>query len=299
MSSFEQALAQPRSGSWRRKPIGFLSLARISNSPTVASDVLAGAALAGAFHRRVDGALVLLACALILFYTAGMVLNDLCDYAIDCRERPERPLPSGVVSRRAAAVSVVALFGVGAALLVPVGTTAFVGGVALIGMIVFYDVWHKANPLSPLVMALCRLLAYVTAFLAFATRPSAALTVWGGVLVGYLIGLTYIAKSEARPNFTRYWPVILLFLPIPVALARPSLPVVGLVALFALWVAYSISFVYRPSGRNIGGAIGRLIAGISLLDSLVLAAQGASVWVGLALLAFGLTLILQRRIKGT
>ena len=33
--------------------------------------------------------------AMALFYTAGMILNDLLDYDVDLRERPERPLPSG------------------------------------------------------------------------------------------------------------------------------------------------------------------------------------------------------------
>ena len=54
-----------------------------------------GAVLASAPRRgtvavgRRDGA----------FYTAGMILNDLLDYEVDVRERPERPLPSGAVSR--------------------------------------------------------------------------------------------------------------------------------------------------------------------------------------------------------
>ena len=34
-----------------------------------------------------------------LFYTAGMILNDVLDDDVDRRERPERPLPSGAVSR--------------------------------------------------------------------------------------------------------------------------------------------------------------------------------------------------------
>ena len=38
-----------------------------------------------------------------LFYTAGMILNDVADLEVDRRERPERPLPSGAVSRTALA----------------------------------------------------------------------------------------------------------------------------------------------------------------------------------------------------
>jgi electron transfer flavoprotein beta subunit len=45
---------------------------------------------------------------MVFFYTAGMFLNDLCDHAIDCHELPERPLPSGLVSRAEAVAAVAA-----------------------------------------------------------------------------------------------------------------------------------------------------------------------------------------------
>ena len=62
---------------------------------------------------------------------------------------------------------------------------------------------------------------------------------------------------------------------------------------------HSLSLVYRTRDRNIGGAIGRLIAGISLFDGLVLATAGAGIGVLVALAAFGSTHALQRYIKGT
>ncbi|MEM7786069.1 MAG: UbiA family prenyltransferase, partial [Planctomycetota bacterium] len=34
-------------------------------------------------------------------YTAGMVLNDYFDFEKDLVERPERPIPSGQISRKA------------------------------------------------------------------------------------------------------------------------------------------------------------------------------------------------------
>lgn len=290
--------------SWRRTVAGYLALARISNSPTVASNVLAGAALAGA--TRPDGAIALLAIALILFYTAGMFLNDLCDYAIDCREHPERPLPSGAVSRAAAGWATAALFVAGSGLLWAAGPAPFLSGLALLAVIVLYDAWHKANPLGPLVMAGARLLAYVTAFLAFAPRPSAPLLLWGALLVLYIVGLTLIAKGETGVGHgggvARYWPAAVLFLPaIAFAAGLPSPAALPLLLLFIGWVAYSISFIYRPEskGRSVGGAIGRLIAGVALFDALPLAMAGAPVGVALALAAFGLTLFLQRYVKGT
>ncbi len=283
---------------WQQRLYGYLALARISNSPTVVSNVLAGAALAGA--RQPNGTLALLGVAMVLFYTAGMFLNDLCDYAADRRERPDRPLPSGTVPRTAAAAAVVALFGAGSIVLWYVGLAPFLSGILLIGLIVTYDMWHKANPFSPLVMAGTRLMVYVVAFLAFSPRVSGSLAAAGGLLALYVVGLTYVAKSETGPSFTRYWPATLLFLPVGCfALWVPSVSMLPLLLLFAGWVAYSISFLYRSKGRSIGGGVTRLIAGIALYDALVLGAFGALSGVMLALLAFGLTLFLQRYIKGT
>ena len=45
--------------------------------------------------------------------------------------------------------------------------------------------------------------------------------------------------------------------------------------------------------------MGQLIAGISLLDALVLATTGSPLGVLLALVAFGLTLSLQHYVRGT
>jgi 4-hydroxybenzoate polyprenyltransferase len=277
---------------------GWLTLARVSNSPTVASNVLAGAALAGVVEpNRSTGLLVL---AMVAFYTAGMLLNDVCDYGWDMRHRPDRPLVVGLISRRAATVATVVLFGAGGVLLWLVGARALLIGVVLAGLIVLYDAWHKTNPFSPLVMAACRLMVYVGAFAAFAWPPTPMLAIAGGLLVAHLVGLTAIAKSEARPTVVGYWPAALLFLP-PLFFATQIGTIAPVLAVLeAAWVVYSIRFVYRPTDRRIGAAIARLIAGISLLDTLVLASLGAgTVLLVLGLAAFGLTLLLQRYVEGT
>jgi 4-hydroxybenzoate polyprenyltransferase len=296
MSSPEHALSpgQPL----RATLNGWLTSARISNSPTVVTDVLAGAALAGV--GTPGAAVVLLSAALVLFYTAGMFLNDVCDFAWDLRHRPDRPLPTGVVARSSALAAVVVLFGVGSALLWAVGPAAFASGLVLIALIAIYDRWHKNNPLSPLVMAGCRLMVYVTAFVAFTWPPSPALVVAGGLLVAYLVGLTAIAKSETRPTVVGYWPAALLFLPPLYFATRLGVgPALVLPLLVAVWVVYCLTFVYRARTRSIGAAIGRLIAGISLVDGLVLASAGAFESVWLAVAGFGLTLFFQRYVEGT
>lgn len=284
---------------WRRALYGYLALARISNSPTIVSNVLAGAALAGAI--RPDGRVGLIALAMVLFYTAGMYLNDLLDYAIDCRERPERPLPSGLVSRQAALLIVLALFGAGSILLWSVGPLPFLSGLVLLLLIILYDRWHKSNPLSPLLMALCRAMVYVTAFLAFPGQPFSTLLFPCVLLFLYVTGLTYIAKTENKPNMANLTIVVTLFLPTVYFMLAPGWcwATVPLLLCFTLWTVYSISFSFRAPPRQIGRAVGMLIAGISLLDALQLAVAASFSGILLALLAFALTLFLQRYVRGT
>ncbi len=288
----------PRSLPWSRRLHGYLTLARISNSPTVASDVLVGAALAGVV--RPNGAVALLAAAMVLFYTAGMFLNDLFDYESDTRKQPYRPLPSGLVSRAEAVVGILLLFGTGLLILAVLGSAPFVAGLVLLMLIALYDRWHKANPLSPLLMASTRFMVYIVAFLAFGTDVTGLLIASAGVLALYIVGLTYVAKTEGTPGFGGYWPAALLFMPAVLFLGRvPPVWSLLLLPLFVAWVAYSVSFIYSRTNRSIGRAVGQLIAGVALVDSLVLGASGSGVGVALALLAFVATLIFQRYVRGT
>src|SRR5260370_25481493 len=87
------------------KPLSFatlLKLGRISNLPTVWTNVLAGTVLAGGVVQHWQTAIVLLAMSLL--YVGGMYLNDYFDCAIDARERPQRPIPAGDVSAATVAV---------------------------------------------------------------------------------------------------------------------------------------------------------------------------------------------------
>jgi len=275
-----------------------LSLARVSNTPTVVSNVLAGVVLAHAL--ALDWVTVGLCVTMALFYTAGMYLNDILDLEIDRVQRPDRPIPSGAVSLPLAWGITIALFAVGLLLLIPAGWPAFASGVVLIACIAVYDAWHKGNPLGPLFMGGTRVLVYITAFLAFSREWTWEATLWCVVMLLYVAGLTSIAKTEHGPSATRYWPLVALALPVVLALSREqSSAVIALSVLFIAWAVYCCSFVYMSSRRSIGGAIARLIAGISLVDALVLATHEAWWGVMVAMVAFVATVVLQRWIRGT
>ena len=74
---------------------------RAANVFTAISNVIAGFLLVQGDWQPI-GPLLLLMLASALLYEAGMVLNDVCDAELDAVERPERPIPSGRISRHAA-----------------------------------------------------------------------------------------------------------------------------------------------------------------------------------------------------
>ena len=97
--------------------------------------------------------------------------------------------------RRAAAGAAVALFAAGEGLLLASGPRAALAGAVLVAAIVAYDAWHKDNPISPLLMGLCRALVYVVAALAVAGTAAGAVLPAAAVLGLYVAGLTQVSKA--------------------------------------------------------------------------------------------------------
>jgi 4-hydroxybenzoate polyprenyltransferase len=173
---------------WR----AYLLLARVSNLPTVWSNVLAGFV---AVSSAADWpSFIRVAGAVSLFYAGGMFLNDAFDAVFDQKTRPERPIPSGDTSRSEAFLAGALLIGAGELFLAPNPVTLLLG-LGLAASIVFYDVRHKGVPAAPLVMGLCRALVYCIAAAAAGFVSGTALA--GAAVVGaYVVGLTLVAKAS-------------------------------------------------------------------------------------------------------
>ena len=139
---------------------------RPANIVTAVADVLAGVAIAGYFSTKGFEAIllqpVLLLClATAALYGGGVVLNDVFDADLDAVERPERPIPSGLISKGSAALlgSLLLLLGVVAAAFVHSGSlhASTVLAIAIAVASVVYDGWGKHHSfLGPLNMGLCR-----------------------------------------------------------------------------------------------------------------------------------------------
>ena len=276
-----------------------LALGRVSNLPTVWTNTLAGAVLAGAAAFGAEFAVMLVAFS--LFYTGGMFLNDAFDAPWDAKQRPERPIPSREVTRREVFGWGFGMMALGVALLAWIGVAPALAGIALAATITYYDWHHKGNVFSPVVMGLCRVLVYVAAGLCITRALPEALWIGAALMLCYLIGLTYIAKQENLGRVENLWPLAFLAAPVAwgawLALAQP---VVGLFwLLFTGWMLVALWFLRRRAKGDIPRAVVSLIAGISLLDAMLIAGSGALALAVIALAGFGVTLFFQRYIAGT
>jgi hypothetical protein len=284
-----------------------LKLGRVSNLPTVWSNVLTGMALAGA--AAVDARLLILVVSLSLFYVGGMFLNDAFDHGFDAKVRPERPIPSGQVSAAQVHAFGFGMMAVGVVLLAWIGYAfdpltqwrPVVAGVALAAAIVFYNWHHKNNPLSPFVMGLCRMLVYITAALAVTFAVSEPVWLAAVVLLCYLIGLTFAAKKEYLGTLENFWPLLFLGVPLiyGIWLGSSQPAAFAPLILLAAWIVYAVSLLRRRKPGDVPRAVISLIAGISLVDAILLAGSGHILFAWLAAAAFLVTLALQRWITGT
>jgi hypothetical protein len=284
-----------------------LKLGRVSNLPTVWSNVLTGMALSGA--ATMDVRVLLLVVCLSLFYVGGMFLNDAFDHAFDARTRPERPIPSGQASAAQVHAFGFGMMAIALALLAWAGYgygpftqwRPVASGFGLAAAIVFYNWHHKNNPLSPLVMGVCRMLVYLTAALAVTAVVPLRVIAAAAVLLCYLIGLTYAAKKEHLGRLENIWPLAFLAVPVIYGIYLASARPVALLplGLLSTWGLYALWLLRRRRAGDVPRAVVSLIAGISLLDATLLAGNGHIAFASLAALAFVVTLALQRWISGT
>jgi 4-hydroxybenzoate polyprenyltransferase len=196
----------------------YVELARLSNAPTCATNVLVGAAAAAAATgRTLDWtAAALTSIGVVLLYVAGMALNDLVDVDLDRRERPRRPLPSGRVSMSGARRFVAATLALGWGLLAVQGWGPLWFATVLVVAIVLYDLLHRAGAAAVILMGLCRGLVYPVAFTAALTAdggsPDWTVVAWpAAAMTAYIVALSVVARREMAPSpGRRLWPTLVL-----------------------------------------------------------------------------------------
>lgn len=279
---------------------GYAALVRVPNLFTAPPDVILGAALAAGAGGAVSVEVVAgVALASVALYAAGTALNDYVDAPEDATLRPERPIPSGQVSRRMALALGVVLLGTGVLLAAIVGgvTAGVVAGV-LATAIVLYDAVFKDSPVGALVMGSTRGFNVVLGIAAVAAPtdlPTASQAI-PVVVALYIAAVTYMAESESGGRDRLAVPVAIAAVAVAtvagllsVLVRSPPTTEAGIaVALLVGFVTWTGRVLRRaaanPSPKTIGPAVGTCVLGLVVLDAAFAAPAGAE-W-SLAALVF-------------
>jgi hypothetical protein len=282
----------------RERLAAYATLVRVPNLASAPPDVLLGAALLTTTGAAVSiSALVGLALASVLLYAGGTTLNDYFDADIDTRERPERPIPSGRVSRRTAGALGAALLAGGVLVaLVAGGSRAGILAAVLAAVIVLYDGVLKGGPAGFLAMGSargCNVLLGTTA--ATSAPPTWTLAV-PVVIALYIALVTYMAANEATMTergavAAAAVGVLLAVLGVfaAVVAARPPLAESALAVVlaggFLAWTGRALGPAYAtPRPNTVGPAVGTCILALVVLDAAFAALAGVG-W-AVAVLAF-------------
>lgn len=285
----------------------YLELLRISNVLTAVADVWMGMIVATGTLAPASVS-VPLTLASVLLYLSGMVLNDYCDAEKDARERPTRPIPSGRIAKRTAAILGYGLIAGGlvsaaaAGLAVGNPSPLLLAG-CLAYWVVFYN-RHKATLLGPLLMAMCRMtnvllgLSASEVFVNGSGEGKQYAFIAAGHLL-YVLGLTLFARHETTEN-SRAWLTLAasvsiaglatyaggaIYLGGALTLAVPKFQWGLLWVVIALLIARRyVAAILQPTPRHIQSAVGNAIQSIILIDAALAWGYAGPFW-GLAIFA--------------
>ncbi|MBC7417192.1 MAG: UbiA-like protein EboC [Pedobacter sp.] len=251
---------------------------RPANMVTAVADILAGIAISGVLLDNIDTpwlAIVCLCLSTACLYGGGIVFNDVFDAELDKVERPERAIPSGIISLKNAAI-------LGGALLISgillASMTNLMAGLLAFGVSFFALMYNKIGKhhsfFGPLNMGICRGLNLLLG-LSIVPEMVQQHYFFAIIPVIYIFSITMTSRGEVHGGNTKnlYLAAILYAL------------VIGAIATFAflndrlLWsLLFLLPFAWMifrplakaiktPIGKNIGAAVKAGVISLILMDA--------------------------------
>jgi 4-hydroxybenzoate polyprenyltransferase len=300
----------------RNSFLAWLQLLRLANVLTAVADVAMGFLITHGDLQPV-GQFALLAAASCLLYLSGMVLNDVFDAEVDAREQPQRPIPSGRVSPRAATAVGWAMLASG---VLVAAFVSFVAGdwrpgavAALLSIcVVLYDSVLKKTPAGPLAMGACRALNVLFGMSlgsVYQVPENMDRIFWGSfamlqICAGigvYIVGVTWFARTDARTSSRPALGAATIVLLSGMALLAtvpnpmgdgltPSLRV-NANGWYLLWILLAsitgrrcIIAIMNPTSKHVQTAVRHCVQSIIVLDAAVCVGYAGPIW-GFAVLS--------------
>ena len=221
-----------------------------------------------------------------LLYLAGIVFNDYFDIEIDKKERPNRPLPSGKITKRKGLTIAISSVIAANVLTILINLTSFIVAVILTTIIIAYDYSLKHNTITgPITMGLARFVNMILGSslalptLLLSTASSKMLLFIATSMFLYVVAIGILSKQEVSGKATNL--IIISSLSI-VFVDIAAIAIAGLIgifqsAVFANLALFSIVMViiFRPILRGLGNLapihiqniIKNMIISIIILDS--------------------------------
>ena len=266
---------------------------RPANIVTAVADILAGVAISGFFFLTgVEySPIIFLILSTVGLYGGGVVMNDVFDADLDALERPERPIPSGLIKKREGTFLGISLllFGIIMAFLVgPLsGSLALVTAVAAL----VYDKVAKHHVLfGPLNMGICRGLNLL---LGISILPMMVERFWFLAIVPviYIAAITMISQGEVHGGSRSilYVAAFLYLFAMATIVYTAFSQGHGLIALLfvALWALMVFlplqKAIKRPEGKMLGRAVKSGVLALILMNAAWASAFG-DVYVALIIL---------------
>lgn len=171
---------------------------RPANIVTAIADILAGIGISGFFLHASDDftPIAWLILSTVGLYGGGVVMNDVFDAELDAVERPERPIPSGLISKSSGAVLGMFLLSAGVLFAFLVSTVSGILAFVIAVAALVYDKWGKHHSFwGPLNMGICRGLNLL---LGLSIIPSQVGEYWFLAIIPiiYIAAITMISQGE-------------------------------------------------------------------------------------------------------
>lgn len=286
------------------KVVGFFRLMRPANIVTAVADILAGMAISGFFlHTAEDvSPVVWLILSTIGLYGGGIVMNDVFDAELDAVERPERPIPSGLISRTEASVLGLLLLAAGVSLALLVSTFSGLLALAIAVCALLYDKWAKHHPfLGPLNMGICRGLNLLLG-ISIIPEEVTSHSLLAFVPIAYIAAITLISRGEVHggKRITIYTASFLYVCAMAailfVSFRQGHLLVTTMfVALWAIMVFLPLQkALARPEGKMIGRAVKAGVLALIIMNGAWAAAFGVTYLAFIIILLLPLSILLAR-----